>query len=40
MPASAAAYCRERLIRLKPELLIINIRIKNANFIGRLGANP
>jgi hypothetical protein len=40
MPAGIAAYCWERLIRLKPGLQIIDVRIKNAKFIRRLEAHP
>jgi hypothetical protein len=39
MPAEAAVYCRERLIRLKPGLLSGNIWIKKSNFIRRLGTS-
>jgi hypothetical protein len=33
MPAGIVAYCRERLIRLKPGLLSGDIGMKNAMFI-------
>jgi hypothetical protein len=36
MPAGIAAYSRERLIRLKPGLLINDVRINNSNFIRRV----
>jgi hypothetical protein len=38
MPAGAAAYCRESLVRLKPGLQINDVRIKISTFIRRFHA--